>query len=178
MRVAKFGGVLLACALAAACAKPTTYSPASPDKPNAQGYADTLVEPGRYRVTFTGNSVTTRDQVETALLLRAAEITLEQGGTWFRAVSEETETNRQQVGYVSGFGPYPYGYGIFGRRYRDYDDYGYWPASFQTREIKSYQAIMEILVMEGEKPEGDAAAYDAAEVEASLGPRVRLMGLR
>lgn len=48
----------------AACAKPTPYQPAVD---RSGGYGETLIEPGRWRVTFTGNSVTPREEVETGI---------------------------------------------------------------------------------------------------------------
>ena len=64
-----------------ACMVPAAYAPRQPGQ--ATGYTDRELAPGRYRVTFTGNSATTRDTVENYLLLRAAEVTLAAGGTHF-----------------------------------------------------------------------------------------------
>lgn len=166
----------VAAALLAGCVEPTPYAPAPPGERGAAGFAETKIEPGRWRVTFAGNSATSREEVEIALLLRAAEVTLNAGGAWFRVVDDETETDTRQIGVVTGFGPYPYGFGPypygFGRR--GYGGFGY--SSFgavNTREVKRYRATMEILVMEGEKPAGAPAAYDARAVAATLGPKVR-----
>ncbi len=80
-RFSRFAAVLgLALALAA-CAAPAAYAPRRPGE--TTGYTDRELAPGRYRVTFTGNSVTTRDTVQDFLLLRAAEVTLAAGGTHF-----------------------------------------------------------------------------------------------
>ncbi|WP_340108648.1 CC0125/CC1285 family lipoprotein [Pikeienuella sp. HZG-20] len=147
-----------------ACAAPTPYEPAAPGVVGAEGFSEMELEPGRYRVTFTGNSVTSREEVETGVLLRAAEVTLAAGGDWFQVVREDTETDTQRV--TVGAGPYPYG--VYGRRFgfSTFD-------TFETREIKRYQTIAEIMVMTGEKPAGAPEAYDARAVVAALGPRVR-----
>ncbi|QIE54410.1 hypothetical protein G5B40_02535 [Pikeienuella piscinae] len=168
-RLAGFAGAGAVMALLAGCVEPTPYAPAPSGEREAAGFTETKIEPDRWRVAFAGNSATSREEVEVALLLRAAEVTLGAGGDWFRVVDEATETDTRQVGVVTGFGPYPYGYGR-----RRYGAFGYTSfGSIDTREIKSYRATMEILVMEGEKPAGEPAAYDASAVAAALGPRVR-----
>lgn len=166
----------LAAALLTGCIEPTPYQPAAPGAARGEGFSNAEIEPGRWRVTFSGNSATSREMVETALLYRAAEITLAQGGDWFRIVDDETEAETRQVAVVSGFGPYPYGY--FGPRgYGRYGVGGFGGiGAFNTidaREIKSYQAIAEILVVRGEKPAGEPAAYDARGVITSIGPTLK-----
>lgn len=148
----------------AACAKPTPYQPAVD---RSGGYGETLIEPGRWRVTFTGNSVTPREEVETGILYRAAEITRREGGTWFLIVRDETETDRRYV--ATGFTPYPTLYGRYYRRGYGYGGFG----SYDAQEIKRYRAIAEILVMRGPKPEDKADAYDAAGVIGAIGPTLR-----
>ena len=80
----RFSRLSAACGLAlalAACTAPAPYAPRRPGE--TTGYTDRELAPGRFRVTFTGNSVTERDTVENYLLLRAAEVTLASGGTHF-----------------------------------------------------------------------------------------------
>jgi hypothetical protein len=158
----------------AACATPTPFEPA-----NGQGYgfADQKIENDRFRISFRGNSLTTREQVETALLLRAAEVTLENGYDHFFMVSDDTEKEvRTRVtdlgprfgtfGYY-GFGPFPYyahGWspGFFGP--------GFGPGfnDIDVRESQRYTAVAFIVLGRGEKPEGDLSAYDAREVQKNL----------
>ncbi|NNU15720.1 hypothetical protein HK107_05230 [Parvularcula sp. ZS-1/3] len=151
----------LAFAGLAACASPTPFEPA-----NGQGYgfADQKIEENRYRISFRGNSLTTREQVETALLLRAAEVTLENGYDHFLVVSDETETERRlrvtdlgpQYGAFGfyGFGPFPY----YTRGFNDVD----------VRESQRYTAIAFIVLGKGPKPADNLAAYDAREVQQNL----------
>ena len=72
--VARAFPLLLAAGLLAGCMTPTPYAPRTEGQ--RTGYTDRALTQTRYRVTFTGNSITPRDTVENYLLLRAAEVTL------------------------------------------------------------------------------------------------------
>ena len=72
-----------------ACATATPYGPAG--QGSRYGYSDMRVDEDRFRVAFAGNSVTSREQVEMSLLLRAAEVTLESGHDWFATVNRATD---------------------------------------------------------------------------------------
>jgi hypothetical protein len=74
-----------------ACATPTPYAPAAPTRSATNGYSEQRIEPARWRVNFSGNSLTSRETVETYLLYRAAELTLQQGHDWFSVVTRDTE---------------------------------------------------------------------------------------
>ena len=80
-RVAYAIGALLVLLLAG-CAVPTPYQPAT----KGYGYSEQQLESNRYRVTFSGNSVTPRDTVQNYLLYRAAEVTRESGHDYFTVV--------------------------------------------------------------------------------------------
>lgn len=56
-----------------ACTTATPYQPATLNHPAAGGYSDQQIEANRSRVTFAGNSMTSRQTVETFLLYRAAQ---------------------------------------------------------------------------------------------------------
>lgn len=115
LAVALMAGV----ALLTACATPTPYHPASATDPaHADGYREARIEPGRWRVAFSGNSLTSRETVETYLLYRAAELTLQNGHDWFHAVERDTE---EHVTLVVRQGPRP-----------DGD-----PRAFDAREVKA-----------------------------------------
>src|ERR687893_2605886 len=86
----------------AACATATPYQPAVLTASGPQnGFYEVPIEQNRWRVTFAGNTVTSRQQVEDALLLRAAELTLQQGFDHFVAVNRQTE---RDVSYRSSPG--------------------------------------------------------------------------
>src|SRR5215472_9162366 len=58
----------------AACATPSVYAPQT--SAGSEGYADRQLASNRFRVSFHGNSVTSREMVEDYLLRRAAEVPL------------------------------------------------------------------------------------------------------
>ena len=70
-------------AMLAGCGTATPYQPAT----DGQGYAEQALERDRYRVTFVGNSLTSRETVENYLLFRAAEVTMSKGFDHFVMVS-------------------------------------------------------------------------------------------
>lgn len=99
------------------CMTPTPYAPRS--ERDATGYTDRSLAQNRYRVTFTGNSATPRETVESYLLLRAAEVTQAAGYSNFIFDTRNTNVStRFQT--TPGFGDPFYGgyggYGGYGRR--------------------------------------------------------------
>lgn len=158
-----------------ACATATPYGPAGHG--SRYGYSDMRVDENRFRVSFAGNSVTSREQVEMGLLLRAAEVTLESGHDWFATVNRATD---RDVRYSASPDPFYYRryspfWGPSWRYYRRgfwspwYDPFG---PDLDIREIDRYEATAEIVVGNGPKPAGDPNAFDAREVIQNLGPRV------
>ena len=159
----------------ATCATPTPYQPVV----DRYGYSDQLIETGRYKVSFSGNSLTRRETVENYLLYRAAELTLQTGNDYFVVSERDTD---QQTTYRANYSYYPYSsfyysmyfhggrrhfYPYYGYRYGfGYDDFAY------TRPITRYTATAEFVTFQGEKPQDDAAAYDARDVVQNLGPSV------
>ncbi len=157
-----------------ACATATPYGPAG--QGSRYGYSDVRVDQTHFRVNFAGNSMTTREQVEMGLLLRAAEVTLESGHDWFATVNRATERDVRYSAtpdpFYNRYGPY---WGPSWRYYRR----GFWSPwhdpfgpSLDIREIDRYEATAEIVVGNGPKPAGDPNAFDAREVVQNLGPRV------
>ncbi len=158
----------LCLALVAACSTPTPYKPAI--SPFDDGYTTQRLESNRFRISFKGNSLTNRQTVDTYMLYRAAEVTLENGGDYFVLVNKDVDKNTAFENYGDdlawgwgggwgwrhGFGPGPgFGGGI---------DY--------SRPINSYDAIADIVTYRGPKPAGNTNAYDAHEVMAAVGPTV------
>lgn len=119
-------GALAAATALSACATATPYQPAQFTRRGpVNGFSEAPLTQNRWRVTFSGNTLTSREQVEDALLLRAAELTLQQGYDHFTAVNRATERDvRYSVspGLGSGFG---YGYGG-GFGYSRFGGYPYW----------------------------------------------------
>lgn len=164
--------VLGAAATLTACAAPTPYQSADT---GAYGYNQQAIEADRFLVSFNGNSLTDRETVETFLLYRAAELTLERGYDHFIVVRRDTEADRR---YVGGPDRFSSRYSPFGIHYQYlHPRYGWhgWRDPFwddvNVREISRYEAQAEIVLGRGPAPD-DPAAFEAREVAANLGPRV------
>jgi len=147
--------------LLAGCAVPTPYQPAT----DGYGYREQQLENNRYRVTFSGNSVTPRDTVQNYLLHRAAEVTLESGHDYFTVVDQDLE--RSTAYYGSGFNDFAWGPGFHSRR-----AFGPGFGNYTAYPIDSYTAFADIVMADGEKPAGEVNAYDARDVLRQLGPTI------
>ena len=127
--------------------------------------------PLRWQVSFAGNSLTDLETVQTYLLYRSAELTLQQGFDYFvivdRNVDETTRFQSTGFGRASPFA-YEYYHPAWGwRTYREpfYND-------IDLREVNRYRAFAEIIMGRGPKP-ADPKAYSAEDVVFNLGPQVR-----
>ncbi len=173
-RIAIVAAAVLALGLAACETTPTPYQPLGSSNPVSGGFTDQRLDETHFRVTFKGNDLTSREQVETYLLYRAAELAVSQGFDWFEMVSRDTE-NRGGA-WVSGYGGYwspnwryhgGFGWGAWG----PYGGGPYW-GGYDVQQIDRYEAIAEIAVGHGQKPAGDVRAFDARQVMSNLGPKV------
>ncbi len=105
-------GAMVAATALSACATPTPYQPATFTSAGPRnGFYEQPIEQNRWRVGFAGNTVTSRQQVEDSLLLRAAELTIQQGYDSFTTVNRATE---RDVRYSASPGYGGLGYGGFG----------------------------------------------------------------
>jgi hypothetical protein len=187
-RLAALIAVLAGGIAVAACTTATPYQPAVGVGQNRAGYWDEQVESNRFRVSFAGNSLTSRETVERYLLYRAAELTLQNGGDHFILVTRDTETRTQTYvdrGFPSSrWGGGPWGYWRpYWRWYRPrygwrswdpfYDD-PWWDRDMDVRTINQYEAMAEIVIGKGPKPAGNVRAFDAREVVDRLGPSIVL----
>lgn len=151
------GRLILALAVLATLAGCATATPYQP-RLGGYGYSEQRLERNRYRVTFSGNSSTPRETVENYLLYRAAELTLSNGYSAFVLASQDTgasTTYEQTVSGYGGFGPY------------------YWypraaVAVSTSRPQTEYEAQAYIVMLKGDKPEGDVRAFDARELRDNL----------
>lgn len=174
---------LAAVALLGACATATPYQPALTSN---GGYQNQQIEANRWAISFSGNSLTDRQTVESYLLYRAAELTQQNGYDNFEIVTRETDAQSRFVstGFSSPFFYNFYGYGghtgfgrssfrhssfsRFGPRgfgYGFYDPFYGGPASFNERV--NYEATAEIIMHRGEKPT-DSAFFNAEDVLVNL----------
>jgi len=144
----------------AGCAVPTPYQPAT----DGYGFTEQQLESNRYRVAFSGNSVTPRDVVQNYLLYRAAEVTVEKGHDYFTVVNQDIE--RSTAYYGSGYDSFPFGGGGWNR------PWGPGFGNYTAYPIDSYTAFADIVMGDGEKPAGEVNAYDAHDVLRQLGPQI------
>ena len=157
-------------ALLAACATATPYQPSDSAR---YGFQEQQIEENRLRITFRGNTLTDRETVETYLLYRAAELTLQNGKDYFVVVTRDTEEHSRLD--ADGFGRSRYGFSYYAFRPRWgwspwYDPF--WDEPSRYREVTRYEAIAEIAMFSGAKPADDPAAFSAREVQANLQGRV------
>jgi hypothetical protein len=164
------------------CTTATPYQPLSAASSAARGgYSEVQLEADKWRVTFAGNTLTSRETVESYLLYRAAEVALAQGGTWFEIVNRYMEHEvREEVRpnplydpswRFGGWRPY---YNYYGRTYGWRDWYPYsGEAPFDVRQVERFEAHADIIVRQGTKPPGDGNLFDARDVIEKLGPSIR-----
>lgn len=168
----------------AACETATPYQPLTTSAvAGTGGYSETKINDDLWRVTFSGNSLTSRDTVERYLMYRAAELTVAQGDDWFqdthRATDKKTDYRVDPFyaggpGFAYGWGWRPYWsfYGRGGLGWRGYDpwfDGPAWGGGYDVDQITRYQASAEIHMGKGPKR---ANAIDAREALANLGPSI------
>lgn len=156
-----------------ACETATPYQPLNASHAASGGYSDHQIETNRFQVSFSGNSVTSRETVERYLLFRAAELTLSQGNDWFEAegryTDRKTETYADPDPWGCSYGP-GWCSGFWGPRWRFYrrGAWGAWDPwmrqPLEVHEITRYTASAEIIMGKGAKPAGDHRAFDAREV--------------
>ena len=156
--------------LLAACATATPYQPAVSDR---YGFEEQRIENNRVRITFRGNSVTDRETVETYLLYRAAELTLQNGHDYFIVANRDTEEHSR----LQPTGPYrprfgcDYWYFSPRRGWSPWYD-PFWDEPSSYREVTRYEAVAEIAMFSGPKPADDPNAFDAREVQSNLQGRI------
>lgn len=185
---------IAACAVLAACATATPYQPAVNSN---GGYENQQIESNRWAISFSGNSLTDRQTVESYLLYRAAELTKQNGYDNFEIVTRETDARTRFIstgfsspffynfsgfGAHSGFGRSGFrrssfsrfggrrGFNSFGRFGGGFNDPFFGgPSTFSERV--NYEANAEIIMRRGQKPD-DADYFDAEEVLINLSGQI------
>lgn len=155
--------IILAIASSAAlittgCATTTDYGAATRD--GAKGYAVQPIENNRYRVSYRDNDAET---ARTRALRRAAEVTLENGATWFQIVNayDDDYSTAQRGGTSVSIG------GSSGSRGRSSVGVGLGISLPLGGGSAPVTHVLEILTGTGEKP-GMARVYDAEDVVMNL----------
>ncbi len=154
---------VLASAALSACAtpQPTFYTAAR--GPQAVGYSEYKIEPGRYRITFRGGPGAPPAQVGDYALLRAADLALAEGYDWFRVYDRRMEgapSNGPRLSLGVGGASFG-GHSAVGLGVSKGFDLGGGPQLAQT---------LEVIMGKGEPPR-DPQVYVARDVRRTIGPR-------
>ena len=188
MRKLLIAGLLAVTAGLAACTTATPYQPNLRGQSVSGGFSEVQVTQDRFRVQFSGNTLTNRDTVERYLLYRAAEVTLDRGYDWFEI--DDRRTDRTQRTYIDpplgprfGYG-IGYGYGYWQPSWRYYGvGYGWrsWSPFYgdpffadrmDVRTVQQFEAGAEIILHKGAPPQGMSRAFDARQVKQNLEPTI------
>ena len=160
------------------CGGATPYHPAAAEARTwGDGYHEVAIEPGRWRVVFVGNDLTSRETVETYLLYRAAELTLSQGFSWFVATERRTDPHSEWRLNPPSAAGYP-GWRPAWRQHAG-SRWGPWnpdaaPEGWDLDRTTRYEASAEVVMGGGAKPSGDPRAMDARAVVETLRSRIVL----
>jgi hypothetical protein len=156
-----------------ACTTPTPYQPLASGTAVSGGYADQALDDTHFRVSFRGNDMTSREQVETYLLYRAAELTSAKGFDWFEMVDRHTQNTGET--FIEPYGPYGYWRPSwrFGRRggFGGWYD-PFWGPDATLDTIDRFNASAEVVVGHGPKPANDPRAFDARQVMQNLAAKI------
>lgn len=161
-----------------ACTTATPYQPLASGATVSGGYSDQMLDDTHFRVSFRGNDVTSREQVETYLLYRAAELTAAKGFDWFEMVERHTQNTGET--YVEPDGPWGYGpWGYWRPTWRGRGGWfygGFWGGPWgpygDVETIDRYNASAEVVMGHGPKPPGDPRAFDARQVMQNLAAKI------
>ena len=125
---------------------------------------------------------TPRATVETYLLYRAAELTIQNGYDWFEPVERHTDRDKRTFVDPDPFYGPGYGWGYFRpswsfygpRGWGPWGPYGYgWGGGATVSTVQEFQATAEIAMGHGAKPTDNPRAMDAREVMTNLGPKIQ-----
>ncbi len=184
----RLAGAAALALLAVGCAgKPTPYQPISSSSRVAGGYSETRLAADHFRVTFAGNSFTSRERVEASLLYRAAELTLQERYDWFviedREVEHQVERDLRpdplyRPWFFDNYGYWRPYWRYYGPRtgWRTWDPYfgdPFWADRIDTRTVERFEVSAEIRMGRGAMPQGNHKAFDARDVIARIGPQIR-----
>ena len=154
MNPARLCGAVLVVAIVSACATATPYQPLK----GGEGYAEQKLEPNRYRIAFAANSATPRQKARDYVLLRAAELTLEQGYDYFVLTGQSTGTEPRSSAFSVGLGGFSFGgSGGVGAG-----------VGVGSGGGSDFTQAADIVMFKGAKPENDPNAFDAHAVKDNL----------
>ncbi|HVK82399.1 MAG TPA: hypothetical protein VM915_17500 [Verrucomicrobiae bacterium] len=152
-----------------ACASTPTYTPAT--RAGAAGYSEAAIESNRYFVTYRAPGAADAALVQDYALLRAADLTLQNGRDWFwvdrRTLDEDAAARRSGPSVGVGIGG-----GSWGGRSGGGVSVGInLPIGGGSTTQRAQSATLEVRFGEGVKPD-DPNAYDARSVAANIRARL------
>lgn len=149
-----------------ACASTPSYAPAA--SATAAGYSETQVESNRYFVTYRASGSADAALIQDYALLRAADLTLQNGREWFwvdrRSLDGEGQSRGPSIGIGVGGGSYGGRGGVGGSVGLS--------VPLGNRGEQARAATLEIRFGEGPKPD-DPNAYDARSISTNLRSRLQ-----
>jgi hypothetical protein len=156
-----------------ACASGPAYQPAA--SATATGYSEQRIENDRWRVRYTGTSRMSSAQVQDYALMRAAEVTLANGGQWFEVVNADTDKDlRHRSSIETDFGTdyvLTRQCGVLGCTTRAVPVIV--RAERETIETRTvYEHVLEIITGTGVKRAGSDRVYDARDTFQNLQARL------
>ena len=160
--------VIAAMLALAACASTPTYAPAT--SPGGIGYSDRQIENDRYFVTYRSGTSAEADVLQDYALLRAADLTLQNGRDWFWVDRRTFEgQNRRSGGPTFGVG---IGAGSWGGRSGGSVGVGVnFPLGGESPSGSARSATLEIRLGEGPKPD-EPNAFDARSTAQNIRARI------
>jgi len=164
--------ILAAAALAACATTPPPYAPAASGQ--AAGYSEMQIESNRYHVTYRAPGGADVGLLEDYALLRAAELTLQNGREWFWV-------DRRVVDQASNYDSGPrIGIGVGGGRWSGGGGGSVGvginlPIGGGQRGTRGTSTTLEVRFGEGPKPD-EPNAYDARAVAQNLRARTAPAG--
>jgi len=173
--IARFCVVLAALTLGA-CASSPQYVAA--DDASDFGHYSTKLADNRYRVVYNGNDRIDLNKTKDYALLRAAELTLQEGYSWFEVVDRATTTTETKLDKPHAGVSYEQSYevqrncGLLGctETVRPRTSTG---VHVDTRSPESkHSYALEVLMGNGEMPEKGGNYYDASSVASSIWERM------
>src|SRR5258706_13263826 len=163
--------LVLAAGLLSGCMSPTPYQPRLEGQNT--GYTDRALTQNRYRVTFTGNSATPRETVESYLLLRSAEVARAAGYSSFMFDTRNTKSNHSYQTVPYGPDPWGPGFGGWGRR----GGFGYWGGwgfpyepNYDVVVHTNYDAYAEIVLLTPDQAAKEPRSMNAQDEISHIGP--------
>ena len=149
-----------------ACASLAPYGPSM--GPNGQGFSEQRIESDRYRVTYRG--VGAPGPVADRALLRAAQLTTDQGYDWFEVTQRYIDGRPDSAGGVRPSLSVGGGSSRYNGRYGGFSSSGVGVGvGLNFSGPSPTQTVLEIRLGRGQRPER-AEAYDARDVLRNLRP--------